>query len=48
MSSALEDGILTSEEVDRLNSLKENYHISDEQARAIIDMLSTNREKNDN
>ena len=48
VSSALEDGILTSEEVDRLNSLKENYHISDEQARAIIDMLSTNREKNDN
>ncbi len=48
VSSALEDGILTIEEVDRLNSLKENYHISDEQARAIIDMLSTNREKNDN
>ena len=48
VSSALEDGILTGDEVEHLNSLKENYHISDEQARAIIDMLSNNRDKNDN
>ena len=47
VSSALEDGVLTGDEVERLNSLKENYHISDEQARAIIEMLSNNREKND-
>ena len=45
VSSALEDGVLTGDEVERLNSLKENYHISDEQARAIIEMLSNNREK---
>ena len=47
VSSALEDGVLTGDEVEHLNSLKENYHISDEQARAIIEMLSNNREKND-
>ena len=47
VSSALEDGVLTGDEVKHLNSLKENYHISDEQARAIIEMLSNNREKND-
>ena len=48
VSSALEDGVLTGDEVEHLNSLKENYHISDEQARAIINMLSNNRENNEN
>lgn len=48
VSNALEDGILTGDEVKHLNSLKENYHISDEQARAIIDMLSSSQQKKQN
>ena len=40
VSNALEDGIFTGDEVDYLNLIKENHHISDEQARAIINTLS--------
>ena len=43
VSNALDDGILTGDEENYLNSLKENHHISDEQARAIINTLSKSR-----
>ncbi|MEC8147664.1 MAG: ion transporter [Pseudomonadota bacterium] len=45
VSNALDDGILTGDEENYLNSLKENHHISDEQARAIINTLSKSRNK---